>query len=168
MNKTWSCYVCFIFRYFSIQMSVLPERMKYSCKTRLQNIINWNGCISDATWAPYWKSLLNRTRPSARLSRSSDPQLGLFGARGRCFTKMSSIQPGVKLGNQCNPLTAYITFSRAVFCKNSFYTVSNNYLPTILPYVLFPSIIGGFGHLPKSITNNKHNEKYTSNYKVWP
>lgn len=47
-----------------------------------------------------------------------------------------------------------------------FYTDSNNYLPTILPYVLFPPIIGGFGHLPKSITNNKNNEKYTSNYKV--
>lgn len=47
-----------------------------------------------------------------------------------------------------------------------FYTDSNNYLPNILPHVLFPTIIGGFGHLPKSITNNKNNEKYKSNYIV--
>lgn len=49
-----------------------------------------------------------------------------------------------------------------------FYTDSNNYLPTNPPYVLFPTIIAGFGHLPKSITNNKNNEKYKSNYKEWP
>lgn len=100
--------------------------------------------------------------------RGSDPQLGLFGASGWCFTKMSSIQPDVELGNQCNPLTAYSTFSRAVFCKNSFTPILIITYKTIPPYVLFPTIIAGFGHLPKSITNNKNNEKYKSNYKEWP